>query len=379
LTGEIAGKSIGKHMLRSGFANKLARRFGSYSHARYPVLAIALVAMSAMTVPSFKGIVATWLGVCLWLCYCFFAFEWLSRLWIAGRDERKRSYIFSAAGIVDAIAVLPIPIALTFGMPAPTAWLLAALWILKLAPDIPGLRQLRRVLVLEAKPLASVLFVFLALLFLAGVSMHLLERSGQPDTFGSLPSALWWAVVTLTTTGYGDAVPQTPLGRLIAGMVMVCGVGVFGLLTGILATGFANESRRHNFIQTWDLVSGVPFFRCLDPAGIAEITHMLRRWEIPEATVVFRRGKVADCMYFIASGEVCIELPKKDIHLGTGAFFGEMALLGNSTRSANVVTTLPTTLLVLDLADFRTLTAHHPALTSAVQEEAARRAQENQT
>jgi voltage-gated potassium channel len=331
-----------------------------------------------MTVPSFKGPVATWLGICLWLCYCFFAFEWLSRLWIAARDEGARGYIFSAAGIVDAAAVLPIPIALASGLPAPSAWLFAALWILKLAPDIPGLRQLRRVLVLEAKPLASVLFIFLTLLFLAGVSMHLLERSGQPDAFGSLPSALWWAVVTLTTTGYGDAVPQTPLGRLIAGLMMICGVGVFGLLTGILATGFASESRRHNFIQTWDLVSSVPFFRCLDPAGITEITHMLRRWEVPEATTIIRRGKVADCMYFIASGEVLIELPKKHIQLGKGAFFGEMALLGNSTRSANVVTTLPTTLLVLDLADFRTLAGHHPALASAVEEESKRRAQENQ-
>jgi voltage-gated potassium channel len=365
-------------MLRSGFANKLARRFGSYSQARYGVLAIALVAMSAMTVPSFKGVVATALGVCLWLCYCFFAFEWLSRLWTAARDESARGYIFSAAGIVDAAAVLPIPIALASGLPASSAWLFAALWILKLAPDIPGLRQLRRVLVLEARPLASVLFIFLSLLFLAGVSMHLLERSGQPETFGSLPSSLWWAVVTLTTTGYGDAVPQTPLGRLIAGLMMICGVGVFGLLTGILATGFATESRRHNFIQIWDLVSSVPFFRCLDPAGITEITHMLRRWEVPEATTIIRRGKVADCMYFIASGEVLIELPKKQIQLGTGAFFGEMALLGNSTRSASVVTTLPTTLLILDLADFRTLAAHHPALASAVVEESKRRAQENQ-
>ncbi len=361
----------------SGLATKLARRFGSYPHARHLVLAVALVAMSAMTVPSFKG-AAAWLGVCLWICYFFFAFEWLSRLWSAARSEGVNSYIFSAHGIVDAAAVLPIPIALAFGLPAATAWLFAGLWILKLAPDIPGLMQLRRVLVLEAKPLASVLFIFLALLFLAATSVHVLEREGQPESFGSLPSALWWAVVTLTTTGYGDAVPQTALGRLIAGLVMICGVGVFGLWTGILATGFAAESRRHNFIQTWNLVSSVPFFHCLDPAGITEITHMLRRWEVPEATTVIRRGKVADCMYFIASGEVLIELPNKQVNLGTGAFFGEMALLGNAIRSANVVTTLPTTLLILDLADFRTLAAHHPQLAAAVAEEARRRAQENQ-
>jgi voltage-gated potassium channel len=366
------------HMPLSGPAIRLARRFGSHRRVSYLVLAIALVAMSAMTVPSFKGGIAWWLGAGLWICYGFFAFEWVSRLWIAARAGKANSYLFSPRGIVDAAGILPVPVALALGLAAPTAWLFAALWILKLAPDIPGLLQLRRVLAIEAKPLMSVLFIFLTLLFLAGTSMYVLERDGQPEIFGSLPSALWWAVVTLTTTGYGDAVPQTPLGRLIAGWVMISGVGVFGLWTGILATGFAAESRRHNFIQTWNLVSAVPFFRCLDPAGITEITHMLRRWEIPEATTVIRRGKVADCMYFIASGEVQIELPKKHIKLAAGAFFGEMALLGNAIRSANVMTTLPTTLLVLDLADFRTLAAHHPNLAAAVEEEAARRALENQ-
>ncbi len=365
-------------MPRRYLAPKLAR-LASSPNIRYLVLTVALIALSAVTVPSFKGAMAEWLGACLWVCYAFFVYEWLSRLWNAVQANDAASYIFSFRGIVDAIAVLPVPIGLAFGLPAATAWLLAALWILKLAPDVPGLMQLRRVLVLESKPLASVLFIFLALLFLAATSVYLLERAGQPETFGSLPSALWWAVVTLTTTGYGDAVPQTPLGRLIAGFMMICGVGVFGLWTGILATGFAAESRRHNFIQTWNLVSGVPFFRCLDPAGITEITHMLRRWEVPEATTVIRRGKIADCMYFIASGEVLIELPRKRIHLGTGAFFGEMALLGNAIRSADVVTTLPTTLLVLDLADFRTLSAHHPSLAVAVEEEAKKRAQENQS
>jgi voltage-gated potassium channel len=363
-------------MIQGFLAGKIWRRAG-YPYARNIVLAVALTAMSALTVASLQW-AAMWLTACLWACYLFFAGEWLFRLWKAAQIRDVAAYVFSSVGLVDMAAVLPLPIALACGLPAPTAWLLAALWILKLAPDIPGLVQLRRVLMLEAKALASVLFIFLTLLFLAGTSLYLLEGPGQPQTFGSLPSALWWAVVTLTTTGYGDAVPQTALGRIIAGMVMICGVGVFGLWTGILATGFASESRRHNFIQIWDLISSVPFFNRLDPTAIAEITHMLRRWEVPAATTVVRRGRVADCMYFIAAGEVRINLPQKKIILGAGAFFGEMALLGSHVRSADVVTTAPTTLLILDLADFRTLAAHHPALARVVEEESQRRAQENQ-
>ena len=71
-----------------------------------------------------------------------------------------------------------------------------------------GFAQLGRVFVLEAKPLASVLALFLIVLFLSSAVMHVLERNGQPAAFGTLPAALWWAVVTLTTTGYGDEVPQ---------------------------------------------------------------------------------------------------------------------------------------------------------------------------
>jgi voltage-gated potassium channel len=192
-----------------------------------------------------------------------------------------------------------------------------------------------------------------------------------------MPASLWWAVVTLTTTGYGDEVPHTALGHLLGSAVMICGIATFGLWTGILATGFANESRRRNFIETWDLVSKVPFFQTLDPTAITEITHMLRRVEVPERTAVIRRGRVGDCMYFIAAGEVEVDVMPTPVRLGVGAFFGEMALLGDSLRSANVATTKPSTLLILDLADFRKLMAHYSELARVIDAEGKRRQSEN--
>jgi voltage-gated potassium channel len=252
------------------------------------------------------------------------------------------------------------------------------LWVLKLAQNSSGFALLGRVFLLEAKPLAGVLALFLIILVLSSAAMHVIERDDQPGAFGTLPGAMWWAVVTLTTTGYGDAIPHTPLGHLVGSVVMISGIATFGLWTGILATGFAAESRRRNFIQTWDLVSKVPFFQTLDPSAIAEITHMLRRLEVPEKTAVIRRGKIGDCMYFIAGGEVQVDVKPAPVRLGTGSFFGELALLGDSTRTANVSTTLPSTLLILDLADFHTLTAHHPELARAIDAEAKRRRSENQ-
>ena len=155
---------------------------------------------------------------------------------------------------------------------------------------------------------------------------------------------------------------------------MICGLGVFGLLTGILATGFSAEHRRRDFIRTWDLVTRVPFFRNLDPPAIIELTRMLRRLDLAERTVVVRRGRPGDCMYFIASGEVEVKLEPRPIRLGPGSFFGEMALLERGPRMATVVTTLPSTLLILDVSDFHAFTALHPDLAQAVEAEATRRA-----
>jgi voltage-gated potassium channel len=313
----------------------------------------------------------------LWACLAFFVFEWMVRLRHAFQAGRGSAYALSLRGLVDAVAAIAVPLAMMLGVNPKSAWLFGVLWVLKVVPGIPGLRQLRRVLVLESGPLLSVLVIFLMVLFLASVAEYFLERDVQPAGFSSVPASLWWAVATLTTTGYGDVVPITPLGRLVAAVVMICGLGVFGLWTGILATGFAAETRRDNFLKTWESVSKVPFFAALGPAAIADVTGMLRTIDLPARTMIIRKGHAGDCMYFIAAGEVEVDLPGKKVTLGDGAFFGEMALLGNNLRSANITTTRVSKLLVLDLVDFRLLMARHPDLAETIDAEARRRVLEN--
>jgi voltage-gated potassium channel len=369
--------------MRQGALSNLAhysaplRRFGAWLPARTLVVAVGVIAMTAYTVPELRAAAGFWLRVCLWCSLGFFAIDAALRLQTASAAGAAKQRVFSLSGFVDLLSIAPVPIALACGVGEESAWLFGSLWVLKLGQDSPGFAQLGRVFVLEAKPLASVLALFLIVLFLASAAMHVIERHGQPAAFGTLPAALWWAVVTLTTTGYGDEVPQTALGHLIGAVVMICGIATFGLWTGILATGFANESRRRNFIETWDLVSKVPFFQTLDPTAITEITHMLRRVEIPERTAVIRRGRVGDCMYFIAAGEVEVDIEPTPVRLGVGAFFGELALLGDSIRTANVSTTKPSTLLILDLADFRKLMAHYSELARVIDSEGKRRQSEN--
>ncbi len=340
-------------------------------------LAAGLVALLILTVEPVYAQGRMWIELVLWLCLVVFIWEWLVRLYYSRTHHGVMGYLTTAGGVIDTASALAVPIALACGVTTKSAWLFGAIWLLKLAPQLTSLKLLRRVIVVEAGPLASVLAIFLLVLFVASTLVHVLERDEQPDVFGSVPATLWWAVATLTTTGYGDVVPHTPLGRLVAAIVMVCGLFIFGLWTGIIATGFAAENRRQNFIKTWEYVSKVPFFGRLAPGAITDVTQMLRRLDLPPKAIVVRRGAIGDCMYFIASGAVEVELPDKRVRLGEGAFFGELALLGNNIRTANVVTKETSTLLVLDLVDFRLLMARHPELSKVIDAEATRRMQEN--
>jgi voltage-gated potassium channel len=344
----------------------------------YVAVACGVAMMVLVTVDPAYEAAHHYVDALLWGCLAYFVFEWVVRLRHAVSIGRGSLYALSGRGLVDAGGAIAVPLAMMLGINHRSAWLLGVFWMFKVVPGIPGLRQLRRVLVVESGPLLSVFLFFLMVLFMASVAEFYLEHDVQPAGFGSVPAALWWAVATLTTTGYGDVVPITPLGRLVAAVVMICGLGVFGLWTGILATGFAAETRRDNFLKTWESVSKVPFFAALGPAAIADVTQMLRTIDLPARTTIIRKGQVGDCMYFIASGEVEVDLPGKKVTLGDGAFFGEMALLGNNLRSANITTTQVSILLVLDLVDFRLLMARHPDLAATIDSEAKRRELENE-
>ena len=370
---------MSKRLVLSALTQFTAKTAGrNMTKAAYVAVAAGVAAMVVLTVPPAYEVAHHWVEAVLLTCLVYFVFEWLVRLRHMGQQGRLGLYVTSSSGVVDAIGALAVPAALLSGIEPRTAWLLGVLWVLKVVPGIPGLRQLRRVLVVESGPLFSVLVIFLTVLSLASVALYFLERDVQPATFGSVPAAMWWAMATLTTVGYGDVVPITPLGRVVAAFVMISGLGVFGLWTGVLATGFAAETRRDNFLKTWESVSKVPFFAALGPAAIADVTHMLRTMDLPPRTMIIRKGQQGDCMYFIAAGEVEVDLPGKKVALGEGAFFGEMALLGNNLRSANITTTRLSKLLVLDLVDFRLLMARHPDLAETIDAEARRRAQENE-
>jgi voltage-gated potassium channel len=322
------------------------------------------------------------LGVIAMVWVCFLV-DYLARLWVAPQegDRSSRSiwrarlkWALSRNGLADLGCVLPMTIALALVDWAPDgAPLLAVFWVARFARYTTGLDMLWRVLARERQPVLGVFLIFVLVMLVAAVLAYLAERHVQPQHFGSLTMALWWAVTTLTTTGYGDVVPSTPFGRVLAGFVMVCGITVFGLLAGILATGFSSELRRRDFLRNWDLVAQVPFLRDVGPGAIADLANTLRPREVPARAVIARRGQPGDCMYFIVQGEVEAMVQPEAHTMGPGDFFGEIALLTGGPRTATIMTLTQCRLLVLDIADFRAIAASRPELLAVIQREADRR------
>jgi voltage-gated potassium channel len=327
------------------------------------------------------------LQMAVWAAWGFFSAELALRLWIApeGHDHRLvtrrwiyQSYLISARGVIDIAAVVSLPLGWALGLEPRDMALLGVVWAFKYVRHSTGLALVIRVGLRARTQLFSVLAVFFVLFLIAATLAYIFERRAQPEQFGSIPHAMWWAITTLTTTGYGDTIPQTPLGRLLAGWSMIGGISVFALLAGIIANAFTEEIKRADFLRTWDLVTKIPFFSDLGAAATSDVVQLLQPRYVRRGTVLFRRGDRGDVMYFIVSGEVTVELQPTPQVLRDGSFVGEMALLFRSRRSASVVATQNSHLLVLDVANLRTLAGRRPEIVEAIETEAKRRKAHNQ-
>ena len=336
------------------------------------LVALVLVSVTAVVFESVATIAArhtTLFRVIEYFVAALFTVEYALRLWSAPEHTpykgmapwaARLAFARTGSAIVDLLAIAPVYLETLLAADFRILILLRLLRFFKLARYSPGMRSLVNVLEAERKALAASAVILLGLVLIAASAMHLVEHSAQPDKFGSIPDAMWWAVVTLTTVGYGDVVPITLAGRIVAGFTMVMGMMMLALPIGIVATAFAEEIHRREFVVTWSMVARVPLFSSLDASEIAEIMHYLRAQTVPANTIIVRRGEPAQSMYFITSGEVVIKHDSGDVLLGEGQFFGEIAVLRKTRRTATVRATQPTKLLLLDAADLHTIMERSP-------------------
>jgi voltage-gated potassium channel len=232
------------------------------------------------------------------------------------------------------------------------------------------MRSLLEVLETERRALGACLVILLCATLVAAAAMHLVEGHIQPEKFGTIPEAMWWALVTLSTIGYGDVVPATGLGKMIASVTIIGGLIMIALPVGIVANAFSEVIHRRDFIVNWSMVARVPLFSHLTAGDIAHIMQLLQARQTDRGEIVFRRGETAHSMYFIAEGEVEIELgpeqKSRRIRLGAGHFFGENAVLKRTERSATVRAVSRLRLLVLDAEDLRALVAREPGIAKKI-------------
>lgn len=193
-----------------------------------------------------------------------FALEYLVRLWVVGENPKYQGiggrlrYVFTPLALADLAAFLP-ELILTIWFPHASGGIVAALRalrlfrLLKLARYVPAFGIVGAALHRAGPPLLAALAVALAQVYVAALLLYFVEGAqpipGHPEQaerFGSVIRALWWAVVTLTTVGYGDVYPVTPLGRFAAALVALAGIGIVAMPTGIIASAFAEEFRERH-------------------------------------------------------------------------------------------------------------------------------------
>ncbi|HUO94419.1 MAG TPA: cyclic nucleotide-gated ion channel [Rhizomicrobium sp.] len=309
-----------------------------------------------------------------------FTIEYLARLWCAPEDPLFRGGAFLGRVrfalrpmmLIDFLAIAPGYVA--FFIPfidLRFLRLIRLLRLLKIARYSPALSTLAQVIVDERRALVGTLLLELCAMVFAAATMHAVEGHVMPQAFGTIPDAMWWALETLTTVGYGDVVPVTGLGRVVAGVTMIVGVGLLALPVGIVATGFVNTIHRRDFVVTFAMLSRVPLFQGFSASLLSEIMGLLRAQSVAAGGIISARGERAAAMYFVVSGEVEVELEDKHVEFSAGDFFGELALLHDTMRSASVIARSPTRLLSLSAEDFASLMQKHPALEQRLKQTAA--------
>lgn len=187
-----------------------------------------------------------------------FLIEYLLRIWTAPNFRRHKrqsslksrlAYVFSLTGMIDLLAILPS--LLQFMIPgSDLRWIRAIrlIRLLKMSHYSSAIEDLYSAIYDERRAFGAALYLLFIALFLSSAAMYVAENSAQPDKFSSIPETMWWALITLTTVGYGDVSPITPVGKIIGAFTALSGVCTVAWLTGIVGSAFASQMAKRKAI-----------------------------------------------------------------------------------------------------------------------------------
>jgi voltage-gated potassium channel len=219
------------------------------------VVLILLITLNvtAVTLESVPGLTApyqVWFDAFELFSVSVFTVEYGLRVWssVAGGTATARRpvvarirYMLTPMALLDLIAILPLFLGVFGPVDLRFVRVLRLIRLFKLTRYSASMALLLDVLKDEAKTIGAALFILMLLLVLTASLAYLAEHAVQPDKFGSIPQAMWWAVITMTTVGYGDVTPITPAGKVLGAVIGIIGIGMVAVPAGLLASGFTEE------------------------------------------------------------------------------------------------------------------------------------------
>ncbi len=212
------------------------------------ILNVVTIIIDTFQIPEWLSMTMTYIEI---VSVVIFTLEYLLRIWVADMVYPELSpmrarvkYIFSFMAVIDLLAILPfyVPFIIPIDLRVlRTLRIIRLLRIFKLNRYTTALSAIGEVFRRKKHQLLSSIAVVLILMIIAAVLMYNIENEAQPDTFSNALSALWWAVATLTTVGYGDVYPVTVLGKILSAIIALLGIGLVAVPTGIISSGFVES------------------------------------------------------------------------------------------------------------------------------------------
>jgi voltage-gated potassium channel len=307
-----------------------------------------------------------------------FAAEYVVRLWVCVEHPRARgttawrarvAYVFTPAAIIDFIAIVPFFIVLLGGADVRTMVLVRLMRLFKLGRYSTGFQSLFEAIRRERQALLASLLILTSVVLVSASLAYIAEREAQPDDFGTIPEAMWWAIVTVTTVGYGDVVPKTLAGHIIAGITMITGILMIALPIAIIGSSFAEVIRQRSFVVTFGLVVRMPMFGSLSPEVLHDLLPVLRAMSVEAGTAIVEPGEGDEALYSIAEGVVELDAPEGHLRLTVGDSFGASADITDTTMPYPALALTRVKLLAIDRIDLIHLVARFPELAELLKPE----------
>jgi len=211
--------------------------FGKWEIAIQILIFLCLINFALETIPNLSAQQKFWIKTFDLFSIGIFTIEYALR---AFGSKPRRKYIFSFLGVIDLLAILPFYLGLNIDLRNLRAFRFLRLFrILKLARYSKAMRRFHRAFIISKEEIVLFLITAFILLYLAGIGIYYFEHNAQPDVFRSMFDGLWWAVVTLTTVGFGDSYPITLGGKIFTFLILIIGLGIIAVPTGMVATALA--------------------------------------------------------------------------------------------------------------------------------------------